>query len=494
MLFYPQNIRVLAFLLLCFLSHTDGNAQKASKSAILPVNPTPYDSLPSTLDSVEQVLVAQKANFQSLRQQSTSFYDSIRQVLTNRTAKVDSLPILDSNKQLLVKAEEHLESIKQRTAAVGDSAKQKIVQGISRLDSLPIRKDVRHYIMPKGLPEKVSSVPVELPPLATDLPSMPRIDDASRSLPQLPAKELPSEVTNHSLVRKAEKGLGKQKGIADSLTSVKSKFTEDQRLKQVKDSWNQIKADSLRDLSAVRDTLVSTGLETGEAWATEQAAKQLEGQLPKPLMAEHPQQDAMRSRLTEEALTFFEGNQDQLTQAKKQLTKLKRTYRQVKEQDSVFIKNTSFEGVPTRERLVYGINLNPSQTGLSSWQLRPQLGYQLNKVWTLGLGGQFQAGFTTEPIQVDALWKGGYGFVQREVARQFLLYGELAQERESVSGENLGGLAMSWQGWVGIGKQVVISDKLALQLLFLWDGLADRSVPVRDQFQMRLGIIRVSTK
>ncbi len=263
-------------------------------------------------------------------------------------------------------------------------------------------------------------------------------------------------------------------------------------LSQLESYQKTLPVDSLSNLSAIGDTLMTTAAQRGEAWATQQASEQLEGQLPEPLMAEHPQEDAMRSRLTEEARTFFGADEQQLEQAKAQLTKLKKTYRQVQQQDSVFIKNTSLAGVPTRDRLTYGFNFNPDRTGLTSWQLRPQLGFQCTKAWTIGLGGQIQADIDTKPFRVDAFWKGGYGFVQRAVARQFLLYTEVAHEKQSLSDEHSDDLNSNWKVRVGLGKQLAISDQVALQLLFLWDGLADCRAPVREQFQIRVGLLKLN--
>ncbi len=488
MLLSKKDTLILGFLTLCLFYSTHSSAQKAPESAILSLNTTSYDSLPSLLDSAEQKLAAPQARLQSLQQQTTAFQDSIRQRMTERIPTLDNLPALDSAHQRIAKHQAHLQSLRQRTTAIGDSVRQSVAQRLSIVDSLPAFTSIRQRVVSDSSASAGSTNSCRLPATPSQLPALPTIGGAKRLLPQLPTKQRLPGVADHSRPNEVKKRLNKGKVVTDSLATLKSQFSEDQRLKQLKDTWGQVKADSLHDLSTLRDTLVSTGLEKGEAWATEQAAKRLEGQLPEPLMAEHPQQDAVRSRLTEEALTFFEGNQEKLTQAKTQLTKLKKTYRQVKEQDSIFIKNTSLEGVPTRDRITYGLNANLNRTGLTSWQLRPQLGYQLNKVWTVGLGGQIQVGISTEPIQVNASWKGGYGFVQRTVAGQVLLYAELASEQPNSRAEQQDQSASDWRAWVGLGKQLAISDKLALQLLFLWDGLADRKMPVREQFQFRVGL------
>ena len=336
------------------------------------------------------------------------------------------------------------------------------------------------------LPDSLSHLP-SLPNLASQgLGELP-LPSAPSSLPKpVEVKDLPFKNAAPSALKTVQQKLTQERQSMDSLASYPRKLS---KVNQAQTYQQAPPLDSAHHLSW--DTLAITAAEQSEAWATEQVSKQWK-QLPEPLMAEHPQQDAMRSRLTQEAQSFFQADAEKLNQAKAQLTKLKRTYRQVKEQDSVFIKNTSLAGVPVRERLVYGINVNPDRTGLTSWQIRPQLGYQLNQVWTVGLGGQIQAGIRTEPTQLNATGQGGYGFVQRAVARQFLLYTEVAHETMAVVDESPERAVADWKAWVGLGKQLAISDKFALQLLFLWDGLADRRVPVREQFQFRVGLLKLN--
>ena len=51
---------------------------------------------------------------------------------------------------------------------------------------------------------------------------------------------------------------------------------------------------------------------------------------------------------------------------------------------------------------------------------------------------------------------------------------------------------LDWQGFVGVGKQLALSDKLALQLLFLWDALSSAEIPLQDRVQLRVGILKRS--
>lgn len=440
MLLSSRNSALSALLLLLPVLSAQTFAQQAPKTVDYPEILTAADSLPLTADYLSDKLDSISLKAETTLPPIRTLADSTRSWIDRRTAQVDTL--LPSTEHLLPKLPDHQ------------------IPGIPSLPGTTVQN-------------------LTLPPLPDKLPE------------PMNAKQILSKSKDLDAVKDVQPVVKQRKQLRDSLASYSTKLDE---LDKMKSYRNQLPVDSLRDLSTVRDTLVTTAAQQSEAWATQQVAEQLEGKLPEPLMAEHSQEDAMRSRLTEEARTFFSADEEKLNQAKAQLTKLKKTYRQVKEQDSVFIKNTSLEGVPTRDRFTYGLNANVDQTGFTSWQLRPQLGYQMNKVWTVGLGGQVQAGIATEPIQVNAFWKGGYGFVQREVARQFLLYTEAAQERKSVLDEHPERMATAWRGWVGLGKQVAISDKLALQLLFLWDGLADQSTPVREQFQFRVGIIRLETR
>ena len=440
MLSLPRN-RILPSLLLPLLVFTcEVYAQKASNDSEYPEDLTVVDSLSASADPVSEKIDTLSDRMQTALQPLQKLSDSTQQQLNWQNSSLDSL--FPPNKH--------------------------------RLPALP------EVLIP--------NVPT-LPDLSTQgfaLPTLPGTLPESANL-----KRAFSKGESHRWTKSAHSKLKQGKQVVDSLSPYPAKPDE---LSQIEVYRKTLPVDSLDNLSTVADTLVATAAQRSEAWATQQASEQLEGQLPEPLMAEHPQEDAMRSRLTEEARTFFSADDQKLNQAKAQLTKLKKTYRQVKQQDSVFIKNTSLAGVPARDRLTYGLNINPDRTGITSWQLRPQLGHQLNKVWTIGLGGQIQASMDTKPFRADAFWKGGYGFVQRAVARQFLLYTEVAHEKASVLDEHSERMNTSWKAWVGLGKQLAISDQLVLQLLFLWDGLADRHKPVREQFQVRLGIVRLGTQ
>ena len=439
MLSFYRNSSLPSLLLLLLMLSSEVYAQKALDSSVYPEDITVVDSLGVSADHVSEKLDKLSDRTQMALQSLQRLSDSTQQRLNRRTSPLDSL--LAPNKH--------------------------------RLPALP------EVLMP-------------------NVPTLPDISSQGFALPTLPVTLLESDNLkrafskgkSHQRTKAAQSKLkqGKQRVNSSATDPIKP-----DELSQLESYHKILPVDSLDNLSAVGDTLIVTAAQRGEAWATEQASEQLEGQLPDPLMAEHPQEDAMRSQLTEEARTFFGADEQKLNQAKAQLTKLKKTYRQVKQQDSVFIKNTSLAGVPTRDRLTYGLNINPDRTGLTAWQLRPQLGYQLNKAWVIGLGGLVQTKLIQEPVQINTLWKGGYGFVQRAVARQFLLYTELANETDFLSDERSEAVNGNWKARIGLGKQLAISDKLALQLLFLWEGLADRRTPMRDQFQIRVGVIRSKT-
>ena len=353
MLSFYRNSSLSSLLLLLLVLSSGVYAQKTPDSSVYPEDITVVDSLGVSADHV--------------------------------SGKLDTLS--DKTKTAL-----------QPLQKLSDSTQQQLNWQPSALDSLLPPNKHRLPALPEVL---VPNVPT-LPDLSTQgfaLPTLPGTLPESANL-----KRAFSKGKSHRWTESAQSMLKQGKQVVDSLASYPAKPDE---LSQLESYHKTLPIDSLDNLSAVGDTLVATAAQRGEAWATQQASEQLEGQLPDPLMAEHPQEDAMRSQLTEEARTFFGADEQKLNQAKAQLTKLKKTYRQVQQQDSVFIKNTSLSGVPTRDRLTYGLNINPDRTGITAWQLRPQLGYQLNKVWTVGLGGLIQAGFDRKTGSSFCFVEGG---------------------------------------------------------------------------------------
>lgn len=342
-----------------------------------------------------------------------------------------------------------------------------------------------------------SLLPLSAHPLLPDslshLPSLPNL--ASQGLGELPlpstpsslpepveVKDLPFKNAAPSALKTVQQKLTQKRQSMDSLASYPRKLS---KVNQAQTYQQALPLDSAHHLSW--DTLAITAAEQSEAWATEQVSKQWE-QLPEPLMAEHPQQDAMRSALTQDAQTFFSAD-EKIKQAETQLTKLKKTYREVKERDSIFVKNTSLQGVRPRKRFAYGLNATLDQIKITSFQLRPQVGYQMNKAWTLGLGTQVQIGVNTEQVLVQAFWQGGYGFLQREMKGGLLFYTEVARERFILQ-EGVRKTHHEWRLLPGVGKQIFISERFALQMLFLWDVLKKEPAALSEQFQVRIGLIR----
>ena len=425
-------------------------------------------SLLLALLALSSEVYAQKTLYSSVYPEDITVVDSLGVSANHVSVKLDTLS-------------DRTQTALQHSQKLSDSTHQQLQRRTSPLDSL--------------LPPNKHRLPALPEVLLPNVPTLLDVSTQGFALPALPVT-LPESTSSEHILPKgkshrwnesAQSTVKQGKQVVDSSTTNLIKPDE---LSQLKAYRKALPLDSLSNLSAVGDTLMATAAQRGEAWATQQASEQLEGQLPEPLMVEHPKEDAMRSQLTEEARTFFGADEQKLNQAKAQLTKLKKTYRQVNQQDSIYIKNTSLAGVPTRDRLTYGLNINPDRTGLTSWQLRPQLGYQLNKVWTLGLGGQAQANIDTEPIRADAFWKGGYGFAQRAVAGQLLLYTEVACQKESMSNERPEWVNSNWKAWVGLGKQLTVSNQFALQLMLLWDGLSDHQISISEQLQFRVGFVR----
>ena len=461
------------------------HAQNPSEKFVSPANLTVYDSV-----GADSVITATQARVAAIQDSVASLADQAQQALNRLDAQqsLSRVPTIgqDSLQQLLERLDQKKQALQQR---VQRSTQQ--VRDV--LDSLPIPQGV----LPSRIPTAWSGFSVEnsLPPVAGG--EIPQSSSGFPSLPGIPNLPASLSKVSESTIMHQGKGFAEpaqrytkkfqdtKSGVLDSLNSIK----------QLAQPYQQyIPPDSL-SYQQVRDTLLSEGTRQTEAWAENYAQEQLEGQLPPPAMQAVPQEEAMRQQLTGEATRYFDTNHQLLTQVQEGLTKLKRTYRQVQTGDSIFVKNTSLEGVPMRERFSYGINLNASQLSTASFQLRPQLGYQLNKVWTTGLGGVVQASGQWEPLSAQVELSAGSAFIQRQVKGQLLLYTELQYGTIPTGQENqvsASTTTLDWQGFVGVGKQLALSDKLALQLLFLWDALSSAEIPLQDRVQLRVGILKRS--
>ena len=460
------------------------HAQKLPEKFVSPANLTVYDSV-----GADSVITAAQARVIAIQDSVASLADQAQQALDRLDAQqsLNQVPRAgqDQLQQLLDQLAQKKQAVQQR---VQRSTQQ--VKGV--LDSLPVTKD----ILPSRIPTSWSGFSFEnLPPVAggempqplSGFPSLPKTPNLPTSLPKVSGSTIIKQRKGFAdpAQRYTKKLQDTKSGALDTLNTIK-------RMAQPYQQY--IPQDSL-SYQQVRDTLLLEGVQQAESWAESYVQEQVADQLPPPPMQAIPQEEAIRQQLTEEATQYFDTHHQLITQVQEGLNKLKRTYRQVQTGDSVFVKNTSLEGIPVRKRFSYGINLNASQLSTTSFQLLPQLGYQLNRVWTAGVGSVVQASGQWEPLSAQVELSAGSAFVQRQVKGQLLLYTELQYGTIPTGQENsvpAPSITLDWQGFVGAGKLLALSDKLALQLLFLWDVLADAEIPLQDRVQFRIGLLRSS--
>jgi hypothetical protein len=444
----------IGILLLLLVSSSKILAQSLPKDVAMYLNPTRYDSLSLPIDSMQLLISNQQTRIDSVLKQSTLSTDSVFQSIDTRTSDLDSL--VQDKKTVLKKAYSYADTL------------------------LP-----KPIIIPK-----LPSQGIVLPPLKQQMPlqQAERINTTLPGLPKLPGRSTSDQYTKDIkdiYFLKAES----IKDELDSKEALPKSLQENASFQQGKAYLNSVNTDSL-DAQGLRDTLLSTAASKGESKATQYVKEQLSEELPKPLMAEHPTQDAMRDKLTHEAQDFFAANTTQLETAQKQLTSLKQKYSKLQQQDSVFVKANSLEDVPIGQRITYGFNLHPDRRTWSSLTAAPFVGYHLSKTWVVGASVLFNASWQTEPWKINSALTGSNVFLQYYLPKDFFTQIEFALEKQSFQKNDI--VEEHWQKklYLGAGKQVNFTKKLALQALFMFSVLPDHFYVPQQRWQVRIGIRR----
>ncbi len=348
------------------------------------------------------------------------------------------------------------------------------------LDTLPILKVAR---LPSHLPG------YSIQPKIQKIPDVPAYKDKLDALSKGKVIDRLDKTTlgkNRAILTKdIKQKSGKVKQRANTLKQQRAQKASNlkrskERFADKKQAYDSLNA---RQIADTAQQVVTSSIENA---VQKHLAKQQE--LPEAPMAPDIAQDAIRESLTHEAQDFFAANTAQLQSAQQKLSSLKQKYSKLQQHDSVFVKASSLQDKPTKERFIYGFNLN--RKTWSSLTASPYIGFHVNKVLVVGAGTLVNAGWQTTPWQIHSTLSGTNAFLQYYLPKDFLVQVEYALEKQSSRTNDQ--ISTEWQQkiYLGAGKQVNFTKKIALQVLFMVNVLPDHSPVAQQRFQVRIGLLK----
>lgn len=197
-------------------------------------------------------------------------------------------------------------------------------------------------------------------------------------------------------------------------------------------------------------------------------------------MQEYNSQKAIKEKMTSAAREFIQKHASEIQSLQTEMNDLKKVYSKVSDSEDLTtaVKQTSLEEERFGKRLVFGGNFNIGRSDPFSLDLSPLIGYRINTLFTVGISGSYRAQIEQDILSFQNGDQTTYGysfFAAHKVYRQF--FGYLEGENKATISKTENGQFTTWeQGLLGgVGREIIISTKLKLQVLVLYNFLYDNS-------------------
>ena len=176
--------------------------------------------------------------------------------------------------------------------------------------------------------------------------------------------------------------------------------------------------------------------------------------------SDNPQQVAalqkaqMQQKILAQAQDHFASHTQAVATARDKMMQWKKKYRRVQTDQDIFEKKSSLQGKSLGERLTYGGGFQVVPGPPLGIQTAPQIGYQINKKWLMGISGNYRVQLTADRrrIVTNGATYGGSTFTHYQFWKGFLVHGEAEMMSQSVRKQDA--IQRTWQTNIlaGIGK------------------------------------------
>ncbi len=190
----------------------------------------------------------------------------------------------------------------------------------------------------------------------------------------------------------------------------------------------------------------------------------------------------------------FVGKTAKVEAAQQKLSKLKKKYSYVPNSNdlSTAKKANSLEGEPLKKRLTIGGTLQIHPGRPVGIDFNPQLGYRMNKKWTIGLGGTYRSSFGSGERFISNDENKAYGgrpYTNYMFFRSFFGHGEFELLRTNIPDTDTDELLTHWSKglMVGIGKNYSFTKKVEGSVMMLYNFLDENPGPYERSWVIRFG-------
>ncbi len=188
------------------------------------------------------------------------------------------------------------------------------------------------------------------------------------------------------------------------------------------------------------------------------------------------------------------GKSAKVEAAQQKLTKLKKKYSYVPNSNdlSTAKKANSLEDEPLKKRLTIGGTLQIHPGKPVGIDFNPQIGYRMNKKWTIGMGGTYRSSFGGGERFVSNDENEVYGgrlFTDYTFFKSFFTHGEFELLRTNHFNPDTDELLAHWPRglMVGIGKNYKFMKKVEGSVMILYNFLHETPGPYERPWVIRFG-------
>ena len=363
---------------------------------------------------------------QTPRLPTSSLADTIPTLLDSVTSSSPASILPDTLQQRYGVQQHRLDSTVQRYAAGIDSIEQEVT---TFMDALTRR------LKPNFVDSLAQTVPQ---PISDALPKN------LSALPSVPHHKIPPLPTLKALPQKFP---AVDDAVQKNIQRWQQPITQYQ---QQASSWSQklqnIPQSAEQQLAASRPELKVLQENAQPAW--------MQSASDDPKQAAAQQKAQMQQKILAQAQDHFAGHTQALTTARDKMMQWKKKYRRVQTDQDIFEKKSSLQGKSLGERLTFGGGFQVVPGPPLGIQTAPQIGYQINKKWLIGMSGNYRVQLTTDRrgIVTDGAIYGGSTFTHYQFWKGFLVHGEAEMMSQPVRRQDA--IQRTWQTnmLAGVGK------------------------------------------
>ena len=212
------------------------------------------------------------------------------------------------------------------------------------------------------------------------------------------------------------------------------------------------------------------------------------------LLEEQQARQALKKQLTGAAQEFIRAHADEISGIQDQMTTVKQVYSRVQNSQDLTsaVKQNSLEESLTGDRLVFGGNFNLGTTDPIGIDIAPIFGYQINKLFTIGISGSYRLMFNREDLKLQGKEEQTYGysvFISHLLYKNFFGYLEAENKVSRFFTDETKSKGQQAGLLFGLGRQFHVSMKACVQVMVLYNFLHENNGVYQSPTVIKTGML-----